>query len=81
MTTDAQPNGEAEYLLNHPLLAEILSDLEQDAVEQGVNAPADDDQTRRTAMERVRVIRDLRQELRDLAEGSAANLDGNTGVV
>lgn len=78
---DNQPSGEAEYLLNHPLLTEILAGLEQEAVEHGVNAPVGDDQTRRTAMERVRVIRDLRQELQSLAEGVAASLGGDTGVV
>ena len=65
-----QPSGEAEYLLTHPLLGQILDGQEQRAVEAAVQAAAGDDSTRRTAMFKVQAIRELRRELADLAQPS-----------
>jgi len=65
-----QPSGEAEYLLTHPLLGQILDGQEQRAVEAAVQAAAGDDSTRRTAMFKIQAIRELRRELADLAQPS-----------
>ncbi len=63
------PNGEAERLLNHPLINEIFDELESDAMEIAVHAKPSDDETRRTSMNEVRAIRALRQKLKTLSEG------------
>lgn len=60
--------GAAEYLRDHPLLNEIFDGLERDAMERSVGAKAEDDETRRDTMHRVRVIRDVRGKLARLAE-------------
>ena len=69
MARDDLPNGEAERLLNHPLINEIFDELENDAMEVAVQAKASDDETRRTSMNEIRAIRSLRQKLKTLAEG------------
>jgi hypothetical protein len=63
-----QPNGEAERLINSPLLNKILDGMEASAIEAAVTAnPSDDEQRRISAME-VRAIRSLRKQLKALAE-------------
>lgn len=64
-----RPNGDAEMLLNHPLINQIFDGLEADAMETSVYANPSDDETRRTAMNEVRAIRALRLKLKTLAEG------------
>lgn len=66
-----RPNGEAEALLNSPLLKAMLAAMEADAVELAVSAKPSDDDKRRHAMERVQVIRAIRADLRLYAEGKA----------
>lgn len=63
------PSGEAKYLLEHPLLNELLDGLERDAFEEGASAKPSDDEKRRTAMQKVNAIRTLRQELKSRASG------------
>jgi len=65
---DTQKQGEAHYLLQHPLLNEILDGIERQAVETAVFARPSDDETRRTTMETVRVVRSLREQLAEIAE-------------
>ena len=66
MDTD-RPNGEAERLLNHPLLIKILDDLERNAVEVIIHT--DDEPRRSESVWEVRSIRSLRQKLKTLSEG------------
>ncbi len=66
-----RPNGEAEALLNSPLLKAMLATMEADAVETAVSARPEDDDKRLRAMIRVQVIRNIRQDLRLYAEGKA----------
>lgn len=66
-----RPNGEAEALLNSPLLKAMFRQMEADAIERAVSAKPGDDDTRRHAMERVQVIRAIRADLRLYAEGKA----------
>lgn len=72
-------NGDAEYLLNHPLLNAQFDRMEADAIETAVAAKLNDDETRRNAMERVRAIRSIRQDFRLYAEGKAT-APGDTGA-
>ncbi len=61
------PSGEADYLLRHPLLNEILDRLESDAKEAIINT--DDEARRATHVLEVRTIRNLRQQLTTLSKG------------
>lgn len=62
-----QPSGEADYLLSHPLLSEILNGIESDAVEAAIET--DDTVTRDQLIREIRAVRTLRQTLKTLAEG------------
>lgn len=64
---DERPSGEAHRLLNSPLLAEILDQFEQDAVNAVVMT--DDEAKRDGHVHEVRAVRNLRQQLKTLAEG------------
>lgn len=68
---DVLPSGEAQALLDSEMLTDILSTLEKDAIEACVNAKPSDDETRRTNTNKVRAIRDLREQLIALAKGKA----------
>jgi len=68
MTHD-NPNGEADYLLNHPLINTILNALETDAIDAVINT--NDEDRRLQHVFEVRAIRALRQKLKTLAEGKA----------
>ncbi|CCO44668.1 conserved hypothetical protein [Vibrio nigripulchritudo SOn1] len=67
MAHKASPNGEAERLLNHPLIHQILDDLERDALDAIINT--NDERHRAEHVWEVRSIRSLRQKLKTLAEG------------
>ena len=61
------PNGEAERLLSHPLIGEILDALEREALDAIVDT---DDETRRAhRVWEVRAVRSLRRTLKALAAG------------
>ena len=64
---DDRPSGEAERLLNHPLMVEILGELEGDALDAVVNT--DHEGRRAEHVHQVRAIRTLREKLRARAEG------------
>lgn len=68
MTSDTQRQGEAEYLINHPLMQELLDGIEHEAIEAGIQAAPDDDDTRRTAAFKVQAIRTLRRQLAGIAQ-------------
>lgn len=67
MQYDDQPSGEAEYLLNHPLLQDIFGELEHEATEAAIET--DNTVARDMLVREVRTIRNLRQKLKTLAEG------------
>lgn len=67
MSNDASPSGEAERLLSHPLLNELLDIQERDAIELSINT--EDEGRRWQAVLTVRAIRELRRKLKTLAEG------------
>ena len=69
MRSDDLPNGEAERLVEHPIINEIFDELERDAMEMSIQSKASDDETRRTMMNEIRAIRALRQKLKSLAKG------------
>ena len=66
---DEPPLGEAQSLLENPLLQSLFSEMEASAFEDCVDARPDDDERRRIAMQKVQAIRDLRAQLKTLAEG------------
>jgi hypothetical protein len=59
-------NGEAQYLHDNELLAEIFATIERDAIELCINAPMDADEIRRCAMGEVRAIRSVQRKLKAL---------------
>lgn len=63
--------GEAMALTKSNLLREIFDEIEHAAIEMAVHAYAEDDESRRTAMNEVRAIRNVREKLKDLAEAKA----------
>lgn len=65
---DTQRQGEAEFILAHPLFNELLDGQERQAMETAVQAAPDDDNTRRTAMMQVQAIRTLRRQLAEIAK-------------
>ncbi|MBO6511647.1 MAG: hypothetical protein JJ979_24720 [Roseibium sp.] len=67
MRPEDQPNGEAERLLNHPLIVDTLDQLESEANEAAIDT--DDMVARDNFVREVRVIRELRRKLKTLAEG------------
>ena len=65
---EAEKKADAQWISQHPVVAEILNEMEQDAIENAVNANTKDDETRRSAMNKVRAIRELRQQINQIAE-------------
>ena len=65
--SDEQKQYQAKWISEHPIVTEILREMEQDAIENAVNANTKDDETRRTAMNKVRAIRELKQQLNEIA--------------
>lgn len=55
--------GEAEYLLANETLNEIFDQIEKAATERAIYADLADDEKRRIAIEQVRAIRSVREEL------------------
>lgn len=70
---EKQPSGEAARLISSPVLTEILEGIEGDAMEQSVLAQPSDDETRRTAMNMVRAVRLVREQLTERANGRLAD--------
>lgn len=70
---------EAAFLLNHPILNAIFSQMERSAIEIAVSAKMGDDELRRSALGEVRAIRSVRQKLDLIAKGRA-NLPDDTGA-
>lgn len=75
MIDPSEPNGEAQRLIDSPVLAHCFEQLERSAMEAAIYARADDDLQRLTSMLRVQVLRSLRQELEALARGPTAPPD------
>lgn len=75
--TAPRPSGEADRLLNHPILVGIFADLEKTAVERAINAKLGDDETRRNSLAEARAIRSVRQQLSLAAQGKI-KLAGDT---
>ena len=65
--SDEQKKYQAKWISEHPVVTQILREMEQDAIENAVNANTKDDETRRTAMNKVRAIRELKQQLNEIA--------------
>lgn len=68
--TENKSDGVAIEILNHPLVEEILTELEQTALEVGVQADPEDDATRRNAAMEVRTVRKFRDALQTRASGN-----------
>jgi hypothetical protein len=62
----------AEQILTNPLTDLVLSEIERDAVERGVFAPATDHEARAAAMAEVRAIRAFRHHLTASLRDTAA---------
>lgn len=67
MNSDEQRRA-AQTILAVPLFNELWDELEKAATNQCINAPMNDDETRRNAAAEVRAIRKVRSRLASLAE-------------
>lgn len=63
-----EPSGEADHLLNHPILTEIYAALERESIEAMLSPDADDQQRRFLSME-VNAIRSVQRKLAEKASG------------
>lgn len=68
---EIEPSGEAQTLLDSPLLNEIFDAIEADAFEGIVSAKSADDETRRLLSMEVQAIRSVRKQLSTRAAGKA----------
>lgn len=62
-----QRGHDARYLLEQKLFIEAFARLESDTVDNIVSAPTDDDKATISLAERLRVIRDLKRYLENVA--------------
>lgn len=65
----------AQAALEIPLFTELMDELEKAAINQCINAPINDDETRRNAAAEVRAIRSVRSRLESIAK--EGNSTGN----
>ena len=77
MQPEDMPNGEAERLADDPILKSILDELEENAMEIAVHAKIHDDETRRSTMNEIRAIRNLRQKIKEIAKGKIETIQKN----
>lgn len=78
MKNEILPNTQAEMLVNNVLLDSILKELEQNAMEMVIHSKPDDDETKRSCVNEIRAIRNLRQKLVELAkEKTNSSVSGN----
>lgn len=68
---EIDPSGEAQTLLDSPMLNDIFDDLEARAFEGIVSAMSADDETRRLLSMEVQAIRSVRKQLASRAAGKA----------
>lgn len=68
---EIEPSGEAQTLLDSPLLQKIFDDLEAEAFEGIIAAKQADDETRRLLSMEVQAIRSVRRQLAERAAGKA----------
>jgi hypothetical protein len=59
----AQRGEEARRIMSEPLLVEAFRTIEQSAVEELLQVPAENDMARRCLADRIRVIRALKSNL------------------
>lgn len=71
MEYEVEPSGEAQALLDSPLLNGIFDALESDAIERAMTSKDDDHDTRLFAKKEVEAIRSVREQLTERASGKA----------
>lgn len=59
----------AQSIFGNPLFEEIMDEMEAGEVDQAVHAPYNDHEKRQAHLVAVKAIRDLRTQIRTLAEG------------
>lgn len=66
-----QDANDARFLIEHPLIQNILNELEKAATDSAVYAPITDHEARQAHIAEVRAIRALRSKLKALSESTA----------
>lgn len=70
----------ARQILDHPIVAEILTSMESDALNSAVNAKLTDTDTPTAYLAEVRAIRSFRSRLNFLIQEGSAQLARKTDV-